>query len=365
MKSHSDKNTKQPKLRFPGFTEEWQEKRLGEIGKITTGSTPSTFVEKYYNGEYLFVSPFDISDKKYIFTTQKTLTEEGFKKTRNIKKCSVLFVCIGSTIGKIAVAGTDLATNQQINAITCEHEAQNEFVYYSLLKKADQIKLMAGEQAVPIINKSNFETVKLPMTSPAEQKKISEFLSDIDTKIEKLTRKKELTEQYKKGAMQKIFSQKIRFKDDNGKNYPDWQEKRLGEVATIKRGASSQYLKYVNNSSEGVRLIRITDFLESEPVFIKESLELDRFKLKKDDILIAGTGATAGITFKVPDKFIGMVYSYNVPQITPVSCDPNYLIQFLKSDSISKQQEGLFTGNAQHFLDIKAISNLKLPLQCA
>jgi type I restriction enzyme S subunit len=104
---------------------------------------------------------------------------------------------------------------------------------------------------------------------------------------------------------------KLRFPDHT----EAWDDIRLKEVADIKRGAGSQYLTYVQTEQEGIRLVRIGDFLGSDPVFVEDTKDMKRFRLQRDDILITGTGATAGITFKVPDKFIDFAFSYNAPRI--------------------------------------------------
>lgn len=102
------------KKRFPGFEGEWTKKPIKAFSKVITGSTPRTSESKYYDGDYLFVSPSDMDYIKYIHTTEKTLTKEGFEQGRVVPKGSTLFVAIGSTIGKTAMAGVDLTTNQQI-----------------------------------------------------------------------------------------------------------------------------------------------------------------------------------------------------------------------------------------------------------
>ena len=86
-------------------------------------------------------------------------------------------------------------------------------------------------------------------------KKISSFLSVVDKKIQQLTKKKELLEEYKKWVMQQIFTQELRFKDDNGNNYPNWKKKKLGEVCNIKMGQSPDSKSY-NVRGEGVLLIQ-------------------------------------------------------------------------------------------------------------
>lgn len=118
---------------------EWEEKRLGDVGKIVTGNTPRTNNSEYYNGKRLFVSPSDINSSRYVNRTKTTLTDLGLSQGRVIKKGSVLFVCIGSTIGKVAQAGEACITNQQINSIEASQENSNEFIYSLLEYSAEKI----------------------------------------------------------------------------------------------------------------------------------------------------------------------------------------------------------------------------------
>jgi len=184
---------------------DWEEKRLGEVGKIVTGSTPPTSVLEYYNGNRLFVSPADIDETRYVKKTKTTLTELGLKKGRKIAKGAVLFVCIGSTIGKIAQAGYECITNQQINAIIANEGFSNEFIYSLLVLFGSKIKLLAGVQAVPQINKTDFSKFKFNFPSLPEQQKIATYLSNIDTKIEDVHQQLTQTQLFKKGLLQSMF----------------------------------------------------------------------------------------------------------------------------------------------------------------
>ena len=219
-----------PQLRFPEFNGEWEEKALGVVATITTGSTPSTSNNEYYDGDVAFVSPADIQGNRIVRSTKTTITELGLSVVREIKKRSTLFVCIGSTIGKVSQAGVNCATNQQINALTAKNSFDNDFIYSLLEFKAPRIKLLAGVQAVPQINKSEFSRFKFTFPLLPEQQKIAAFLTAVDNKIEQLSKKQALLGEYKKGLMQQIFSQAIRFKSDDGGTFPDWEEKNGNEI---------------------------------------------------------------------------------------------------------------------------------------
>jgi type I restriction enzyme S subunit len=197
----------QPRLRFPEFQNagEWEDKSIGDFGQVVTGSTPSTAQPKFYGGGLPFVSPADISDLRFVDQTKTTLTEEGFAKTRPIKAGSALFVCIGSTIGKVAQNVRDCATNQQINAVVPNSKHSGGFIYFALSLASERIALLAGRQAVPIINKSLFSSVRVLAPKPAEQQRIASCLSSLDALITAETQKLEALKTHKKGLMQQLF----------------------------------------------------------------------------------------------------------------------------------------------------------------
>ena len=231
--------------------EDWEVKRIGDFGKVITGSTPPTEDADNYGDVYKFVSPADFSGNKYIETTEKHLSEKGFSISRQMPKGTVLFTCIGSTIGKCAIAKEALTSNQQINAIICDSKHSGEFLYYELCHRSNRIKQIAGEQAVPIINKSTFENYKVLCPPFEEQNCIAKILSLWDTAIAKQTALIEQLTLRKRGLMQQLLTGKKRLKGFSG----EWKEVRLGEVAHITMGQSPDS-KYYNEVGLGLPLIQ-------------------------------------------------------------------------------------------------------------
>ena len=214
--------------------EDWEVKRIGDFGKVVTGSTPPTEDADNYGFAYKFVSPADISDNKYIQDTEKHLSEKGFAISRRMPKGTDLFTCIGSTIGKCAVANEELTSNQQINAVICDSNHSGDYLYYELCNQSGRMRQIAGEQAVPIINKSTFESYKIVCPTFLEQNKIADILSLWDTAIEKQTALIEKLTLRKRGLMQQLLTGKKRLKGFGG----EWKEVRLGEVAFVIGGGT-------------------------------------------------------------------------------------------------------------------------------
>ena len=196
-----------PRLRFPEFhsAPEWAEKSIGDLGDVVTGSTPSTAKREYYDGDIPFVSPADISELRFVETTKTTLTELGFEETRPIRAGSTVFVCIGSTIGKVAQIRRDSATNQQINSVVPNSDHDDAFVYYALVQNADRVAKLAGIQAVPIVNKSLFSSVRFPVPKQNEQHRIATCLSSLDDLIAAQSDRLAALQTHKQGLLQQLF----------------------------------------------------------------------------------------------------------------------------------------------------------------
>jgi type I restriction enzyme S subunit len=195
-----------PKVRFAGFTGEWIQQTINDIADVVTGSTPPTKEREVYNGGYLFVSPSDIQGNRYIETTTNTLSAEGFNKGRKIKQGASFFVCIGSTIGKIAQATIESVTNQQINSIIGKDCMNDDFIYTLLEKESEKIRKFSATQAVPIINKTTFENIILTLPEiREEQKAVGNFFCNLDEQIATQQTKLNNLKQLKSAYLQKMF----------------------------------------------------------------------------------------------------------------------------------------------------------------
>jgi len=189
----------------------WVEKKLGEVADLATGSTPPTIDKANYGEKFLFVSPVDLGKGKWISHTEKKLSTKGFRLARKFPVNSILFTCIGSTIGKSGMTPVELTSNQQINAVLPNDNFSSEYLYYFLLLIAPIIQASASEQAVPIINKTQFGETKIYIPSnKMEQTRIANILSDMDADITALETKLTKTQQIKQGMMQNLLTGRIR-----------------------------------------------------------------------------------------------------------------------------------------------------------
>lgn len=189
----------------------WEVVEVGRLGVIITGTTPSTSHPEFYDGPYMFISPGDIGDGKYVEQTQKHLTEQGLSKVRVLPKDTVLVVCIGATIGKTALTTqARSATNQQINAIIAGERVTPDFLYFVLSFHAHRLPSLAGRAAVPIVNKSNFAEFAISLPCEIEeQNAIAGVLTACDAKIAALERESALLDELFRALLEELMTGRV------------------------------------------------------------------------------------------------------------------------------------------------------------
>ena len=334
--------------------QEWEAKRIKDLGSVITGSTPPTADVSNYGSEYMFVSPADLSDhQKYVLTTEKMLSPKGYAISRKMPKGTILYTCIGSTIGKIGIASRALTSNQQINAVICNDA--NEYLYYALLFTTDRIKMLAGEQAVPIINKSEFENIKLAVPPIAEQRKIAEILGVWDEAIEKQSRLIEKLELRKRGLMQRLLIGRTRLP---GFTTP-WQKVKLGEIGKI---SSAGVDKKVNEGEVPVRLLNFVDVFYRDFIYNDElthwvtakPIKVEQCSVQKGDIFFTPSSempTDIAISAVAMEDMKGVVYSYHIVRLRPhIEMDLHYRAYAFKTDEFYKQAERICDGSGQRYV---------------
>jgi type I restriction enzyme, S subunit len=364
--TNKNKNRKgYKKTKIGWIPEEWDVFKVKNIAETTAGGTPSTRISEYWGGNILWMSSGELNYKK-VNNVEGRITDLGLKNssTKLLPKHSILIGLAGQgkTRGTVAYNEVELCTNQSVAAILPnEDKYYFKYLFYNLDCRYDELrKLSTGDGGRGGLNLHIINSLNIPLPPLSEQKKIAEILSTWDKAISNYELLITNYELRKKALMQKLLTGKVRFKEFVGQ---EWKEVRLKEVSTIKRGAGSQYLQYVEDKHDGIQLLRINDFLNDKPKYVKLTNDIKRFIVHEGDILIAGTGATAGIIYLITKELDGLAHSYNAPRIMlRKSVTISYIYYFLNSQKIQNQQISLFTGNAQHFLDINAIGNFKIDL---
>tara|TARA_Y100000385_G_C13077406_1_gene632123 strand:- start:950 stop:2245 length:1296 start_codon:yes stop_codon:yes gene_type:complete len=277
-------NTVNPAKRFSSFKSNWMTKLYEDIYSFYSTNSLSRDKLNYENGEVFNIHYGDIHTK---FSTMFDLTKElvpvinvevDLSKCEDEKYCqegdlviadaSEDYEDVGKTIELINLNNEKvLAGLHTFLARPNNYKMARGFAGYLLQswKVRRQVMVIAQGSKVLGISKGRLGKVKLNIPEFEEQEKIASFLSAADDKLQQLTKKKELLSAYKKGVMQKIFSQELRFKDANGNNYPDWEEKKLGDIGKTFNGLTGktkvdfgtgkpfiQYLQIANSSKINV-----------------------------------------------------------------------------------------------------------------
>jgi type I restriction enzyme S subunit len=254
-----------PALRFPGFTGEWQRIRLGDV--VSISMCKRIFSDQTEpNGDVPFykIGTLGKVADSYI---PNSLFRDYRMKYNYPRPGEVLITCSGTVGYSVQFDGKD-SYFQDSNIVWLSNKEENitnDFI--SILIKRVRWNTLSSTTIARIYG-NDLRELRFLIPGIPEQEKVAAFLTVVDERFGLLKRKKELLEEYKKGVMQRLFSREIRFNDEEGNEYPEWEEKRLGEVFTIAGGRDYKHLKAGNIpvfGSSGEAISYVNEWLYEGP----------------------------------------------------------------------------------------------------
>ena len=339
-----------PKLRFKEFCGEWEEERLGDVAEIYKGNT---------------LSKSDLRDEGYpcilygeLYTKYGEIIERVYSKTnrtdKNLfrgKNNDVLIPSSGETAIDISTASCLKCDNVYIggylNVIRC-NDINGSFLSYNLNhKQKNSIAKFAQGVSVVHIYGDSLRKLKIKIPSLPEQTKIADFLSTVDDKIQNQQDKITHLENIKKGFMQKIFSRKIRFKDDGGEEFPKWGEKKLGNICNITTGKLDANAM---NKDGKYRFYTCA----------AEYYRINSYAFDTEALIISGNGANVGYIHYYKGKF-------NAYQRTYILDNFFYDIKYIKiylDKYLHKRIENEKKAGNTPYIVLSTLYNMKIELPC-
>jgi type I restriction enzyme S subunit len=358
--------TAKPVIRFPEFTDHWNNTKLSELlkeAKKRNGDLKYTKDEVLsVSGEMGIVNQIEHLGRSYagVSVHQYHIVEVGdIVYTKSPLKANPYGI-IKQNKKKAGIVSTLYAVYN-----VKEENAHGEFIehYFSLDENTNRyLRPLVKKGAKNDMKISNAYVLhdKIFVPSVAEQKKITVFLNTLDKKIEQLKEKKKLLEEYKKGIMQKIFSQELRFKDDNGKEFPKWINKKLSERASFFSGGTPLTTKkeFYDGNIPFIKSGEINKD-KTEQFISEEALKSSSAKMvKKGDLLYALYGATSG---EVSISKINGAINQAVLCITSEIFNKVYLLNYLQFQKVAIVEKYIQGGQGNLSADIVKKLNIPFP----
>jgi len=340
---------KVPRIRFKGFEEDWEQRKLGELADIVGGGTPSTSNLQYWDGDIDWYAPAEINEQVYISSSQKKITKAGYENS-SVKLLPVGTVLFTSRagIGKTAILDREACTNQGFQSIVPHKQELDSYFIFSRsaeLKQYGEI-VGAGSTFVEVSGKQMSEMELMMPLALNEQQAIGTYFRRLDQLLSLHQRKLEKLKILKKAMLEKMFPK-------NGAKVPeirfsgftdDWEQRKLGELAFITTG------KLDANAAKK----------DGEYNFFtcgKEILKTNSYAFDGEAILINGNG-DLGYTRKYVGKFNAYQRTYVLQGFVMDYEYIEHAIHKFLPDKIKNES----IGGAMPYIKIDSLMNLELPI---
>jgi type I restriction enzyme, S subunit len=356
-----------PKLRFPEYTDDWEKKNIISISEKLNVGFVGTCEKHYINKDngIMLIRTGNLVNGSIQYNNLKYVTPEfHFKnKKSQVKMGDILIARHGSNGQACIYDSYDEANTLNIVILRVDKLTNPEFLINQInspfIKKQILSKTAGSTQGV--INTKEIGKLKVLTTTLLEQNKIAVFIKAVDNKIEQLSKKQELLEKYKKGLMQKIFSQEIRFKADDGSDYPDWEDKKINKVFKFKQGVQcsieNQCLKQQDNQVRFIRIIDLTS--DNEPIRYIDDPGSNHHIIE-DDLFMVRYGAAGLIGYGYKGVIANNLFRY-IPVEPIITCNKFY---YFLLDYIKPKFEKLSGSSTIPALNFKSINKILLSNPC-
>ncbi len=342
-------NDAQPEIRFPGFTDDWEQRKLGEVADIIGGGTPNTNNPEYWNGDIDWYAPAEIGKQIYVKNSQKKISQLGLQKSSaKILPIGTVLFTSRAGIGNTAILAKEGTTNQGFQSII-PHE--NKLDSYFIFSRTHELKRYgevtgAGSTFAEVSGK---QMAKMPILIPYidEQQKIGIFFKKLDDTITLHQRTLDLLKETKKGFLQKMFPKneakvpEIRFPGFT----EDWEERKLGDITKISTGKLDANAMVENGKydfyTSGIKKYRI-----------------DVAAFEGPSITIAGNGATVGYMHLADNKFNAYQRTYVLQEFL---VDRSFIFSEIGNKLPKKIKQEARTGNIPYIV-MDMLTELKLSI---
>ncbi|NLI63633.1 MAG: hypothetical protein GX367_02750 [Bacteroidales bacterium] len=362
---------------------EWDVKMIQEIGEVVSGGTPKTKEDSYWNGNISWITPKDLSSftERFIEVGERSITEAGLKNSSaKLLPIGTVLFSSRAPIGYIAIAKKELCTNQGFKNIICDTRySSNEFLYYMLKDKKNEIESIAGGSTFKEVSGKVVKEFKIPIPPLNEQKAIAHILSTLDDKIEVNNQINKTLENMAQAIFKQWFVD-FEFPNEDGEPYKSsggemveselgmipkgWEVVKLETVCReITRGFTSKYVEKSRFKNLNQKVNKGEVLEKQYYKFLREDIEIPQNKfVKKYDILLnsLGQGTLGRLHFFIEDEENVVIDQH----ITIIRADhetsfDSYLYHLLSSSKYTQIFDGLVSGSTgMQMLNISKVRSL-------
>ncbi len=367
-----------PKIRFEGFTGDWEQRKVSDVANIVGGGTPSTNNSEYWDGDIDWYAPAEIGEQIYVENSERKITKLGLEKSsaKMLPADKTVLFTSRAGIGKTAILRRPACTNQGFQSMVLNDDTNPYFVFSMTDMIKDKAERVASGSTFSEISGKMLGNLEFMFPSKAEQDKIGAYFEQMDNLITLHQHKCDETKELKKYMLQKMFPKKgekvpeIRFEGFIG----DWEQRKLEDISanykySIVDGPFGSDLKTADYTEDGILVMQsnyITGgkFEIKQPYFVStdKAEQLSRCHCKGGDILIAKIGANFGICNLIPENIEDAVLSSNCMKVDlDEKHDNNFYMQYFNTLYETGFYYSLVGITAQPALSLKFMKSLEVP----